>query len=78
MKIKKIGASALSGTIFQGTLNTKTHMWVGNKTDVTDDCVAATAEHMRCVKKDYCFPTTDGKFIVLSCEVFDQLPDRFK
>lgn len=78
MKIKKIGASPLSGTIFSGTLNTKTSMWVGDKTDVTDDCVAATAEHMRFIKKDYCFPTNDGKFLVLSLETRDTLPDRFK
>lgn len=53
-------------------------MWVGEKVDVTNDCVAATAEHMRCVGKDYCFPTLDGKFLVLSAEIHDTLPDRFK
>lgn len=78
MIIKKIGTSPLTGTIFQGRLNTKTSMWVGEKTDVTDDCVAAVAEHLRHIKKDYCFPTTDGKFLVLSTEVHDTLPDRFK
>lgn len=78
MIIKKIGASPLTGTIFQGRLNTKTSMWVGEKTDVADDCVAAVAEHLRHINKDYCFPTTDGKFLVLSAEVHDALPDRFK
>ena len=78
MRIKKIGASPLTGTIFSGTLNTDTSMWVGGKTDVTDDCVHATAQHMRCINKDYCFPTVDGKYLVLSAEVHDTLPDRFK
>ena len=78
MRIKKIGASPLTGTIFSGTLETKTSMWVGDKIDVTDDCVAATAEHKRHIKKDYCYQTTDGKYLVLSAEVHDTLPDRFK
>ena len=78
MRIKKIGSSPLTGTIFYGTLETKTSMWVGEKVDVTNDCVAATAEHMRCVGKDYCFPTLDGKFLVLSDEIHDNLKDRFK
>lgn len=78
MRIKKIGASPLTGTIFSGTLETKTSMWVGNKEDVTDDCVAATAEHMLRVKKNYCYPMKDGKFLVLRHEVHDSLPDEFK
>lgn len=78
MRIKKIGASPLTGTIFQGTLETKTSMWVGEKTDVTEDCVAATAEHLCRIKEKYCWPTNDGKFLVLSAEVYDTLPDEFK
>ena len=53
-------------------------MWVGDKIDVTEECVAATAEHMRHIKKDYCYKTSDGKYLVLSAEVHDTLPDRFK
>lgn len=78
MKIKTIGASPLGGTIYQGTLDTVKSMWVGNKTDITDECVRATAEHLKIVKKDYCFPTKDGKFLVMSAELHDTLPDRFK
>lgn len=78
MRIKKIGSSPLTGTIFYGTLETKTSMWVGDKIDVTEECVAATAEHMRHIKKDYCYKTSDGKYLVLSTEVHDTLPDRFK
>lgn len=78
MRIKKIGTSPLTGTIFYGTLETKTSMWVGDKIDVTEECVAAAAEHMRHIKKDYCYKTTDGKYLVLSAEVHDTLPDRFK
>lgn len=78
MRIKKIGTSPLTGTIFYGTLETKTSMWVGDKIDVTEECVAAAAEHMRHIKKDYCYKTSDGKYLVLSAEVHDTLPDRFK
>lgn len=78
MRVKKIGASPLTGTIFQGTLETKTSMWVGDKTDITNDCVSATAEHLNIVKKEYCFPMKGGKFLVLSATVHDTLPDQFK
>lgn len=78
MRIKKIGTSPLSGTIFSGTLETKTSMWVGEKTDVTEDCVAAVAEHLLHAKKDYGFPMKDGKFLVISHELHDTIPDRFK
>lgn len=77
MNIKKIGASPLSGRIFSGTMNTRTNRWV-NKVDVTDDCVAAAAEHLRHRGEDYCWPTTDGKFLILSAQVVDELPARFK
>ncbi|AIM51425.1 hypothetical protein HQ81_0110 [Dickeya phage phiDP23.1] len=53
-------------------------MWVGKKTDITDECVRATAEHLKIVKRDYCFPTKDGKFLVMSAELHDTLPDHFK
>ncbi|WP_434088188.1 DUF7446 family protein, partial [Escherichia coli] len=46
MKIKTMGASPLSGRIFQGTLNTEKGMWVGKREDVTDQAVRAVAEHM--------------------------------
>ncbi|MGL4715411.1 MAG: DUF7446 family protein, partial [Aeromonas sp.] len=36
MKIKHIGASPLTGTIYQGTLDTDRSMWVGKKTDITE------------------------------------------
>lgn len=78
MKIKTIGASPLGGTIYQGTLDTVKSMWVGEKTDITDDCVRATAEHMSIIGKDYCFPKKDGTCIVMTAQVLKEIPDRFK
>ncbi|EMV7214774.1 hypothetical protein AADG07_005685, partial [Escherichia coli] len=46
MRVKTMGASPLSGRIFQGTLNTEKGMWVGKREDVTDQAVRAVAEHM--------------------------------
>ena len=45
MRVKTMGASPLSGRIFQGTLNTEKGMWVGKREDVTDQAVRAVAEH---------------------------------
>lgn len=78
MNIKQIGASALSKRIFLGTLNTIKSKWVGKKEDVTDMCLAAAAEHLLNCNKDICFPTKDGKFLVLSATVHDTLPAQFK
>ena len=39
MRVKTMGASPLSGRIFQGTLNTEKGMWVGKKEDVTEQAV---------------------------------------
>lgn len=37
---KGFGVSPITNTIFHGTLDTEKHMWVGQKTDVTDDVIA--------------------------------------
>ncbi|ENM7042143.1 hypothetical protein AB8L40_004484 [Escherichia coli] len=61
MKIKTMGASPLSGRIFQGTLNTEKGMWVGKKEDVTEQAVKAVAEHMMIKDQKYAYGTKDGK-----------------
>ena len=43
-KIKTMGVSALSDTIYYGTLNTEKHMWVGKREDVTDMAIKAVFE----------------------------------
>ena len=35
-KIKTMGASPITNTIYYGTLDTDKSMWIGNRTDVTD------------------------------------------
>lgn len=39
-KKKGFGVSPITNTIFYGTQDTEKHMWVGQKTDVTDDAIA--------------------------------------
>ena len=41
----KIGTSALTGTIFIGSVG-KTGLWGKNRTDVTDEAVFAVVEHL--------------------------------
>lgn len=38
-KKKGFGVSPITNTIFYGTQDTEKHMWVGQKTDVTDDAI---------------------------------------
>ncbi|HHS3619814.1 TPA: DUF7446 family protein, partial [Escherichia coli] len=54
-----MGASPLSGRIFQGTLNTEKGMWVGKREDVTDQAVRAVAEHMMIKDQKYAYETKD-------------------
>jgi len=78
MNVKMIGASPLGGTIYSGTLNPAKGLWVGKKTDVTDMVLRATADHLFVVKKEYAFPMKDGRCLVMSAEIFDEVPERFK
>ena len=41
---KGFGVSPLTNTIYYGTQDTEKHMWVGQKTDVTNDAIAAVYE----------------------------------
>ena len=72
-----MGASPLTGQIFQGTLNTEKGMWVGKKEDVTDQAVKAVSEHLLIKKQRYAFRMNDGKYLILSHEIVDSLPQDF-
>ena len=43
-KKKGIGVSTLTNRIYYGTQDTEKRMWVGEKTDITNDAVAAVFE----------------------------------
>lgn len=70
MKIKNMGAAALSGRIFYGTMETsdggQSGRWVGAKQDVTDMALKAVADHLYKTGNDYTFTTVDGNEITLS------------
>ncbi|ECH6755297.1 TPA: hypothetical protein ACGT6A_002292 [Salmonella enterica] len=68
-KIKTMGASPLTGTIYYGTLNTEKGMWIGKKTDVTDMACRAVAEHLMHKKISRVYELHDGKELVLSVAI---------
>jgi hypothetical protein len=43
-RTKGLGVNPITNTIYYGTQDTEKHMWVGNKTDVTDSAIAAVFE----------------------------------
>lgn len=49
---KKLVVAAISGTIYDAVLSKKANIMTGNRTDRTDECIDAVAEHMR-QKADY-------------------------
>ncbi|HAY7103894.1 TPA: hypothetical protein JOA09_003126 [Shigella flexneri] len=77
MRVKTMGASLLSGRIFQGTLNTEKGMWEGKREDVTDQAVRAVAEHMMIKDQKYAYETKDGKWLIISHQLVDKLPEEF-
>lgn len=44
MRKKGFGVSPITNTIYYGTQDTEKHVWVGAKTDVTNDAIAAVYE----------------------------------
>lgn len=72
-----MAVSPLSGRIFQGTLNTEKGMWVGKREDVTDQAVRAVAEHMMIKDHKYAYETKDGKWLIISHQLVDKLPEEF-
>lgn len=43
-KVKRMGVSPITNTIYYGTVDTDKNMWVGNKTDVTDMAIRSVFE----------------------------------
>lgn len=76
-KVKTMGASPLTGVIYQGTLDTERDCWVGQKKDMTDLACRSVAEHLKITKRKVAFGLADGGFIVLQASVVDELPAEF-
>lgn len=43
-KRKETGVSPITNRIYYGTLDTDKHMWVGQKTDITESAIASVFE----------------------------------
>ena len=71
MRVKTMGTSPLSGRIFQGTLNTE------KKEDDTEQAVKAVAEHLMIKDQKYAYETKDGKWLIISHQLVDKLPEEF-
>ena len=52
--------SPLTNAIFAGQVNTKTHMWKPNKSDVTLDALVAVAHHVSNFGKPVTITLEDG------------------
>lgn len=76
-KVKTMGASPITGKIYQGTLDTQKSCWVGQKKDVTELACRSVAEHLKITKRKVAFGLADGGFIVLQASVVDELPAEF-
>lgn len=68
-KVKTMGASPLSGTIFYGTLDTDKGRWVGHKYDVTEMARRSVAEHLYHTGDSHTYELKDGRLLVLSVEI---------
>ena len=77
-KVTHIGASPLTGKIYQGTLDIEKSCWTGQKRDVTDLVCSAFAEHINVVKKDMAFGLAGGGFLIIRHEVVSELPEEFE
>ncbi|MFQ1903114.1 hypothetical protein ACK34W_17400 [Aeromonas veronii] len=77
-KVKTMGASPMTGTIYQGTLDTDRNMWVGKKVDVTDMACRAVAEHLHITDRNMAFGLASGGFLVVTVQKVDQLPAAFE
>lgn len=44
VKRKETGVSPITNRIYYGTLDTDKHMWVGQKTDITESTIASVFE----------------------------------
>lgn len=68
-KIKGFGVSPITNTIYYGTRDTEKHMWIGQKTDVTDDVIRAVYEWFMGNMEDKAeysitYPSTDFELVM--------------
>ena len=70
---KGFGVSPITNTIYYGTQDTEKQMWVGDKTDVTNDVIAAVYEwfmgkmedeHGKSTEYRITYPGTDYELIM--------------
>lgn len=45
--VKKLVVAGISGTIYDAVLSKTPNVMTGNRTDRTDECISAVAEHMK-------------------------------
>ncbi|WP_241626807.1 DUF7446 family protein [Rosenbergiella epipactidis] len=73
--MKVIATNRLSGRIFMGNANADKTKFIGHKRDVTDEVIQAAADHLSIECKDYVFKQKDGKYLILTHEIVDKLPE---
>ena len=68
---KGFGVSPITNKIFYGTQDTEKQMWVGDKTDVTDDVIAAVyewfignMENEHGKRTEYSYPDADYELVM--------------
>lgn len=71
---KGFGVSPLTNTIFYGTQDTEKHIWIGQKTDVTKETIAAVfewfANNMNDEIEEYkiTYPSTEFELVIRRSE----------
>ena len=68
-KKKGIGVSPLTNRIYYGTQDAEKHMWIGQKTDITDSAIASVFEWFMANmegKQEYsiAYPETDFELVM--------------
>ena len=69
VKRKETGVSPITNRIYYGTLDTDKHMWVGQKTDITESAIASVFEWFMANmvdKEEYSitYPETDFELVM--------------
>ena len=57
----KIGLLPITKQIVVGRVNEQTGLWVGERTDLTNDAVIAVGDYLLAAKHSIEFPSLDGK-----------------
>lgn len=74
-KKKGFGVSPITNRIYYGIQDTEKHMWTGQKTDVTDDAIAAVYEwfmgNMASNNEEYSitYPSTEFELVMRRKEI---------